>query len=347
MVSDHNTAVPARPPLAVLALGGQLLCARDEAGTAREATRAASRAARAVLTLIREGYGVLLVHGSGPQVGRELLRSDEAANKVPPRPLEACTAATQGTVGYRLVQAIRNALKAADAPRPVSATLTQVLVSPQDPAFGHPALPVGPLYSAWRARELGRAHGWRLVEEAGGGWRQMVASPRPVDVLDVDGVELLLQAGHIVVAGGGGGVPMIVNARGDLVGVDGVVDKDHTAALLANLLGADLIVFLTGVDQVFANFGGTEQRPLEQLTRHELRELHETGQFDPTSMGPKVEATLDFLDEGGDLVVITSPARLAAALADRAGTRVARVSGGHGSTRQLGLFPDPSEETPA
>ncbi len=340
---DLDAMAARRGRLAVLAVPGAALAGRD-IGTSRDTVRAASRVARAVVVLVREGYRVLVVHGSQPQLDRELLRSEESATKAPPRPLDACVASTQGTVGYRLNQAVRNALRGAGLKRPVTATLTQVLVSPEDPALQAADAAIGPVYSAWRAREVSRGHGWHMVEQAGLGWRQVVPRPRPVDVLDVDGVELLLDAGHVVLAGGGGGVPVAVNGKGELNGVRAVIDAELTAGLFASLLGAHLMVFLTDLEHLYVNFGGTEQRALEHLDREQLRSHHSAGQFRDDA---RVEAALEFLDEGGQAVVLTSHARLAAALNDRAGTRVSRDAGPATVTKQLGLFGQAASEDPS
>ena len=334
--SDNQT----HPRLAVVAMGGNALLPSNELGTPADQVEAARRISRSVVALLREGFRVLIVHGNGPQVGRELLRSEEAANKVPPRALQNCVASTQGTMGFLLSQALRNTLAEAQVELPVSNLNTQVLVNPADPAFENPTKPIGPAYSAWRARELMKAHGWEMVEDSGRGWRQVVPSPRPVDILDLHGVETLLEADHLVIAGGGGGVPMVMGAAGEIAGISGVVDKDLTAALFANHLGADLLVFLTAVDQISTNFGTSKQKNLGKTDRAEVRQLLDDGHFPPGSMGPKIEAALEFLDDGGAGVVVTSAKKLAAALADRAGTRITRDQGALTARRQLALFPD-------
>lgn len=328
------------PALAVVAMGGNALLPSDVLGTPGDQVKAARRISRSVLSLLREGFRVLIVHGNGPQVGRELLRSEEAANKVPPRALQSCVASTQGTMGFLLSQALRNTLVEAEVDHLVSNLNTQVLVNPDDPAFEKPTKPIGPSYSAWRARELMKAHGWHMVEDSGRGWRQVVPSPRPVDILDLHGVETLLEADHLVIAGGGGGVPMALHQSGEIGGVSGVVDKDLTAALFANHLGADLLIFLTAVEQVSTHFGTSKQKDIGKTDRAEIRQLLDDGHFPDGSMGPKVEAALEFLDDGGACAVITSAKKLAAALADRAGTRITRDQGEVTARRQLPLFPD-------
>lgn len=326
------------PPVAVLAFGGNALIRPNQLGTAREQRRSAHRAARSVLLLLREGYRVLLVHGNGPQVGRELIRSEEAVTKIPPQPLDGCVASTQGSMGHELTLAIRNVLKRAGLRTPVSAVLTQALVSTEDRAFAEPTKPVGPFFGEWRAKELMRGSRWRMVEDAGRGWRRVVPSPQPLDILGFDTIETLLDAGHVVLAAGGGGVPVAVDGRGDFIGAEAVIDKDRTAALLANYVGAQLLVLLTAVDHVYINFGRTDQETLEHVGADDLRVLHEERQFAPGSMGPKVEAALTFLDDGGDMVLITSADKLAAALANRAGTRITQAGAKSSVRRQLPLF---------
>lgn len=347
---DELEALPVTERLAVVAVGGNALIPSDVVGTHKEQVRAARGLARSILVMLREGYRVLVVHGNGPQVGRELILNEEASTKIPPRPLDVCVAATQGTMGYLIGHQLRNELKKAGLKRPVSNVTTTVLVSRQDPAFGRPTKPVGPFYSEYRARELSKgSSGYEMVEDSGRGYRRVVASPKPLDVIDLDSVDALLAAGHVVIAGGGGGVPVIVNDRGELEGVEAVIDKDRTSALMGNLLGADVLILLTGIEHVFVNFGRTDQRMLEHVTVDELRAHHDAGQFPAGSMGPKVEAALSFLDDGGATAVITSIDKLAAAINDRTGTRITRELGEHAVRRQLDLFgtttPEPERST--
>jgi len=343
--ADDLPAVPGSR-IAVLAVGGNALIRADQVGTYREQIRAANKVATNILAMVREGYRVLVVHGNGPQVGRELIRSEEASTKVPPHPLDVCVAATQGSIGDLLMRSLRNVMKKTGLQRPVSTVVTQVLVSEQDPAFHLPTKPVGPFLSQWRAKEVARSLGYKVVEDAGRGWRRVVPSPKPLDILGLEGVEALLGAKHIVIAGGGGGIPVAVNARGELAGVDAVIDKDRTAALMGGFVGADVLLMLTAVDNVYADFGKPEQRALEQVTSSEMRQLLDEGHFAVGSMGPKVESSLYFLEEGGSAAIITSPDKLVAALNDRAGTRILREAddGAAGVVkRQLQLFEEPTD----
>jgi carbamate kinase len=325
-------------PLAVVAVGGNAILREDQAGTQREQVLAARKMAEAILVVLREGYRLLVVHGNGPQVGRELVRSEEASTKVPPRTLHACVASTQGTMGSLLETEIRNLCRRSGPPTPVTAVVTHVLVSPNDPGFDRPTKPIGPFYSAWRAKELGKTRAWHLVEDAGRGWRQVVPSPRPLEVLEVDAIEQLLEAGHLVIAGGGGGIPVYVDDRGQLAGSDAVIDKDYTAGLLAEKLGAEVLATLTAVESVYVHYRRPEQRALERVSAAELRRFEENGHFAAGSMGPKVAAALAFVEAGGSTAIITTAEKLPAALADRAGTRIVAVLEAPALKRQIELF---------
>jgi carbamate kinase len=331
-------------PLAVVAVGGSELIQKGQPGTHREQIRASRRLARSVITLLQEGYRVLLVHGNGPQVGRELIRSEEASTKTPPRPLDLCVAATQGTVGELLVREIRNLMRRERIDREVIALHTQVLVSREDPAFGTPSKAIGPLYSEWRARELMKTTKWDFVEEGKDQWRRVVPSPSPLDVMGIDAFTPLLDSGTVVLAGGGGGVPLAVDAKGDFVGVEAVVDKDHTAALMAEHLGAEVLILLTDVDHVYTSFGRPDQTTLEHVTAAELRQLADAGHFPASSIGPKIEASLQFVENGGSTAIITNAEKIAQALADRGGTRISLTERASGVRHQLPLFGDTNND---
>ncbi len=333
----------ARAAIAVLALGGNALMPYEHAGTHREQLRMARRAARSVVALVRDGYRVLVSHGGGPQIGRELVRNEESSTKLPPHPLDVCVASTQGAVGYMLELEIRNELRRSQMKWPVTTIMTQALVGLDDPAFQRPARPIGPLLTEWRAKTLMKSGEAHMVEEVGHGWRRVVPSPRPIEIVNLDSIEALLESGHVVIAGGGGGIPVAVDARGQLIGVEAVIDKDRTASLMAADLGAELLVLLTGIDQIFLNFGRTDQRALDRISVSELRALHEQGQFAKDTIGPKIEAALEFVEDGGLSAIVTSAEKLSAALADRAGTRVTRAVTEGPMKRQMTLFPSDEE----
>ena len=305
----------------VVSFGGNALLPRGSRGTAAEQLAAARRACAPLAGLLREGARLLVVFGNGPQVGQELLRSHAARTEVPPSSLDACVASTQGTMGYVLELALRAELAAAGLPTPVSSVLTLVRVDAGDPAFAAPDKPVGPYYGEAEAGRLRRERSWRMAE-ADGGWRRVVASPRPLELVDAAAVAALLAAGHVVVAGGGGGIPVARRDDGTLSGVEAVVDKDRTAALLARTVGAGDLVDLTTVDFVYRGHGTPRAEPLPRLTAAEARRLHAAGEFPPGSMGPKIEAALDFLAAGGRSVLITALPRLAEGLRGEVGTRI-------------------------
>jgi carbamate kinase len=312
------------PPrrLAVVAFGGNALIRRGEEGTQTEQIENSDRLAKRLVLVLEEGYDLLLVHGNGPQVGNILIQVEEAVTKVPPLSLDVCVAQSEGSIGYLLGRSLANALSAKRIKREVVCFVTEVLVDRRDPGFRKPTKPIGPFYTKYRAEYLMKRMGWLMVEDSGRGYRKVVASPRPKKVLSLPAIRDGLKQGWVVIAGGGGGIPVYRNDEGRLKGVEAVVDKDHTAGLLACELKADLFVILTGVDQVYLNFGRPDQVRAERLSvsdaRHHLRE----GQFPSGSMGPKIETAVAFAEKVGNEVLITSVDRMREALAGKSGTRV-------------------------
>jgi carbamate kinase len=297
---------------AVVALGGNALMRPGERGTAAE-QRANLRAACEVLRPLLD-QEIVITHGNGPQVGNELLRQERAADEVPPLPLYLAVAQTQAEIGALIESELEPV-----AGRAVACLLTHVLVAEDDPAFAEPAKPVGPFYDEAKARELERERGWQVVHDAGRGWRRVVPSPRPLEVVELGAIRSLLAAGTIVVACGGGGIP--ATRRGaHLAGIDAVIDKDRASSLLARELGADRLVILTEVDAVFRDFGESGQEELRELGLDEAEALLPS--LAAGSMRPKVEAATDFTRATGNEALITSSAALADALAGRAGTRI-------------------------
>jgi carbamate kinase len=297
----------------VVALGGNALMRPGERGTAAE-QRANLREACAALRPLLGESELVITHGNGPQVGNELLRHERAADEVPPLPLYLAVAQTQGEIGALIESELEPV-----AGRPVACLLTHVLVGEDDPAFEAPTKPVGPFYDEARARELERERGWHIVHDAGRGWRRVVPSPAPLEVVELEAVRSLLQSGAITVACGGGGIP--VARRGSrLAGVDAVIDKDRASALLAGELGAERLVILTDVAAVCREFGTDTQEELRELAVGEAEAL--LPELAAGSMRPKVEAGADFARATGNEALITSPAALAEALAGRAGTRI-------------------------
>ena len=304
----------------VFAVGGNALApggAGDHVGQF-ERVREVAAAAAAILAGDR---GLLLVHGNGPQVGALALAQEAVAREVPPQPLFVLGAMTQGQLGYLLAQALGDELAARGERRRVSAVMTQVVVAADDPAFQRPTKPIGPFFPAGRARRLADARGWDVAEDAGRGWRRVVASPLPVEVVEETQIRRLLADREIVVACGGGGVP-VVRVGHRLVGVEAVIDKDFASALIGERVGASTLLLLTGVERVSVDYGTPRERPLDEMTIAEAEEHLAAGQFPAGSMGPKVRAAIQFLRAGGSEAIITSLARGADALEGRAGTRV-------------------------
>jgi len=308
-------------PLAVVAFGGNALLEPDDHGTIEEQRGHAENAAQWLVELARRNHDVVIVHGNGPQVGQVLIQMEEGATKVPPGTLDIAVAETQGSVGFLLETALRNRFAAEGIGREVVTMLSIVVVDREDPGFIQPTKPVGPFYPRFRAAALERDHGWNMAEDAGRGWRKVVASPRPLEVLGVPALRHLLASGHVVIAGGGGGIP-VVREGAALVGVEAVVDKDRTAALLARELSADLLIILTGVPRVVKNFGRKNAQPIAELNVREARKLLGMKHFPPGSMGPKIEAAADFVEATGREALITDIEHLAEAIAGSHGTRI-------------------------
>ena len=304
----------------VLAIGGNALSPAGLGDFAGQEERA-RHVADAAVALLDADRRLLMVHGNGPQVGALAMAQEAVAREVPVQPLFVLGAMTQGQLGYLLSQAIGDALASAGRPRTVAAVMTQVVVREDDPAFAHPTKPIGPFFSEGRARRLAAARGWDVAEDAGRGWRRVVASPEPIEVVESPQISRLLDAGEVVVACGGGGVP-VARVGEELVGVDAVIDKDFAAALVGRLVGATSLLLLTGVDRVALDFGTPEERPIEQMTVAEARGHLAEGQFPPGSMGPKVDAAAQFIEAGGREAVISSLERAEDALAGRTGTRI-------------------------
>jgi carbamate kinase len=305
----------------LIAVGGNSLIRAGEKGSNVEQLANARRTAAAIVGLIREGYHLVVTHGNGPQVGAQLLRSERAADQVPGQTLDVCGAASQGEIGYLLGQSLHDELSAVGLHVPVVSLVTQTVVSASDPAMTHPTKPIGPFYSRAQAEERKRLLGWEIVEDAARGYRRVVPSPEPMEIVELDVIRALMSAGDLVVACGGGGIP-VVQENGGLHGVEAVIDKDRASALLAAQLGVDIFAISTDTDYVYLDYKKPTQRPLLQVSASELEEHYRAGHFPPGNMGPKVESALSFLRSGGREVVITSYEHLCEAIAGRAGTRI-------------------------
>jgi len=274
--------------------------------------------------VIEAGYSLCVVHGNGPQVGNILIQQEAGANRIPPYTLDIADAMTQGSMGYMIERTLINRLRFIGQNVPVTTVLTEVVVDKDDKGFQDPTKPVGPFYQEFRALELQQQKGWHMKEDAGRGWRKVVPSPKPLEIIQLDGIKTLLEAGHCVIAGGGGGIPVIRDASGFLVGVEAVIDKDRLSSLLAEQLGADTYVILTGVPKVAIDFGKPTQRWIDRMTVSEARQHAAEGQFPAGSMGPKIEAAIEFIEAGGHEVLITSPEALKAEPYATVGTRIVK-----------------------
>ena len=306
----------------LVALGGNAILKAGQKGTAEEQLERVRKTCVHLVRLIREGYRIAVTHGNGPQVGDILLKNEQSKDVSPPMPLDVCGAQSQGMIGYMLQQSMRNELKKADLRLPVVALVTQTIVDARDEAFTHPTKPIGPFYTASEAAQLRREKRWTLVEDSGRGYRRVVPSPQPIDIVEKDTVRILFEQGVLVVAAGGGGVPVVVKRNGCLAGIDAVVDKDLGACLLARDIEAEVLLMLTDVPKVSLNYGKADQVDLTEMTAAEAKRYLREGHFAKGSMGPKVEAAIKFLDGGGERAVIASLEQAGEALAGQAGTTV-------------------------
>jgi carbamate kinase len=309
------------PRSALVAIGGNSLIRAGEKGTIEEQLANTRRTAHAIVGLIQDGFSLVLTHGNGPQVGAALLRSERASDQVYGQSLDVCDATTQGEIGYLLQQSLHNELATAGLSVPVATVLTQVVVDRDDPAMHHPTKPIGPFYSRADAEERARALGWQVVEDAARGYRRVVPSPEPIEVIEEQVIRDQLTQGVLVIAAGGGGIPVVRTPTG-LKGVEAVIDKDRVSALLASRLGVDCFMISTDADRVYVDYRKPTQRPLGRVTAAEMAAHYAAGQFPPGNMGPKVESALRFLDRGGREVVITSYDHLRAAAHGDAGTHI-------------------------
>lgn len=304
----------------VLAVGGNALLRPGDKGTAQEQMLRARQTAEAIYTLF-EKYKVVITHGNGPQVGAILLQNENSKNIVPPMPLDVCGAMSQGQIGYFLAQSFYEVLVSKGIDKKAVAILTRVIVDENDPAFENPSKPIGPFYTEEEAKKLAKEKGWHVIEDSGRGWRRVVPSPDPKEIVEKDVIRKVIDSGFIAIAVGGGGVP-VIRKNGRLIGVEGVIDKDLASATLARDIKADKMFILTSVDRAYLNFGTPEQREIENMSVDQARKYLEEGHFKKGSMYPKILASIRFLEQGGKEVLITSPERLSEALEGVAGTLI-------------------------
>lgn len=305
----------------LIALGGNAMTAPDGSATVTDQQQAIGQAMERVAELIAAGTDVVLTHGNGPQVGNVLVKNEIAASVVPPVPLDWCGAQTQGTIAFTILNALDASLAARGIQRPTAALVTRTLVDLHDPAFAHPTKPIGRYLPEAEARVL-MEHGQTWEDRGERGWRRVVASPEPLEVIDAAAVTALVEAGFVVIAAGGGGIPVVREPDGRLRGVEAVIDKDLAAAVLARTVGADMLVIATDVEHAIVGFGTPQATPLRRVSVGKLRALATEGHFASGSMGPKVEAALRFVEAGGDRAVITSLDRIRDAVTGDVGTVV-------------------------
>ncbi len=304
---------------AVIALGGNALLRKGEPKTFDYQAKNVQITVEKLIEIFKSGYNVVMTHGNGPQVGIEVLRNLCLQEKFPPFPLDALNANTEGWIGYIMARSLRNSFRKHNIKREVVAIVTQVVVDENDPGFQNPSKPVGDFMSEEEARELAKKYGWEVREDAGRGWRRVVPSPIPKKTIEAPIIKKLYEEGTVVIASGGGGVP-VVEKNGMLEGVQAVIDKDRASALLALEIGASMLVILTQVPYAYINFGKPDQKELKEVSLGEIKKYYKEGHFAAGSMGPKIEAAITFLENGGEVVIITSIERAREALERKAGT---------------------------
>ncbi|MGB5486060.1 MAG: carbamate kinase [Lysobacterales bacterium] len=322
MINNSNASEPDKAPLVVIAIGGNSLIKDDQHRSVLDQYNAVGETARHIVPIIGEGYRVVVTHGNGPQVGFILLRSDLAREVLHQVPLASCVADTQGAIGYQIAQTLQNELHRQRIVKDVVALVTQVVVAADDPGFGHPDKPIGPFMTEADAKQRVSEDGWIVGEDAGRGWRRLVPAPAPIEIVELNSIRALLDCGTLVVAVGGGGIPVVRQADGTLAGRDAVIDKDAASCVLASELGASVLIKSTSVDKVALNFGTPQQVDIDLMTAAECRRYLHEGHFAPGSMRPKIEAALAFLEQGGERVIITQPHHLEEALHGIYGTHI-------------------------
>lgn len=308
---------------AVLALGGNAIIQAGQKGTIAEQFANTRNSLGGIVELIEQGYKLAITHGNGPQVGNMLIQQLAGIGKsISPLPLGVLNAATEGTMGYMIEQSLQNRLHQHKINRNVITIISQVQVDKNDPSIANPSKPVGPFFTKEQADTFAKEYGWTMVEDAGRGYRQVVASPKPIDIIQAETIKKLVEEGQIVIACGGGGIPFYAENDGTFEGFDAVIDKDYASALLAKKIDADLLVILTGVEKVAIHFGKENQQELDVLTVEEAKKYHAAGEFPKGSMGPKILAAIDFIEQGGNEVLITSIEKVVEAFAGKTGTRI-------------------------
>jgi len=308
----------------VIALGGNAIKQWNQEGSAEEQLENLRRSCSHMMKIVKRGYPIVITHGNGPQVGNLLIQQERSLREIPPQPLDVCDAMTQGQIGYMIEQTLVNELKDAGINRDVVTLITQVMVDKDDPGFLNPTKPIGLFYSKIQKEKYGkhRDHVFQKVDMKGERYRRVVPSPNPLQILEDKVIKSLFESGVIVIASGGGGVPVILDDEGHIRGIEAVIDKDLAGEKLAESVGADLLMILTEVDQVYLNFGKKEQNGLRTLRLEEAKKYLGEGQFPPGSMGPKIEACIRFIEYGGEKAIITCLECADEALGGKGGTQI-------------------------
>ncbi len=310
--------------LAVVAVGGNALIRDKDHQSIPDQSREAVITTHHIADMIAAGWNVVITHGTGPQVGFILRRSELALEEVPPVPMDYADADLQGGIGYMFLKALYNEFRKQKIDRKAVAIITQTLVDRHDPAFADPSKPIGSQMDEQTAQRLASRQGWVVKEDAGRGWRRVVPSPQPKTIVELAAINLLARAGFVVIACGGGGIPVIQDEEGNLIGVEAVIDKDLASSLLARGIGADLLLVSTGVEKVAINFNKPDRRWLDRMTVAEARQHYADNQFDRGSMGPKIQAVIEFIEGGGQTGLITNPENIGRALAGETGTFIVK-----------------------
>jgi carbamate kinase len=311
--------------LVIVAIGGNSLVRENGRDTIQDQYEAVCETAVNIADMVQEGYNVVVTHGNGPQVGFGLRRSEIAGEVagMAPLPLVNCVADTQGGIGYQIQQALTNEFAKRGINKKVATVITQVEVSIDDPNFKNPTKPVGSFFTIEQAEEMKKEHpDWIFVEDSGRGYRRVVPSPKPIDIVEKDAIKSLIEAGYVVIAVGGGGIPVVKTGNNTYEGIDAVIDKDFATSLLAEQINAETLIITTGVSRVFINFGKPNQQALEKITVKETKQFVFENHFPAGSMLPKIEASLSFLENNGTRVIITNPESLKDAIKEKAGTHI-------------------------
>jgi carbamate kinase len=308
----------------VIAIGGNSLIKDAQHMSVSDQYAAVVETAKHITDLVERGFRVVITHGNGPQVGFILLRSEHSRGLLHEVPLDSIGADTQGAIGYQIQQAMQNEFRKRNLKQSVATIVTQTLVDKNDPAFQKPSKPIGQFYKKEEADDRMRVEKWTMIEDAGRGWRRVVPSPKPMRIVEAEVIKHLIKDGYVVIAAGGGGIPVVADEEGNLRGTAAVIDKDVASAVLAREIAADLLVISTGVERVCLNFGKPDQKTLDTMTVAEAKQYIAENHFKPGSMLPKVQACIQFIENGGNEALITCPEKLSDALAGRTGTRMVR-----------------------